>query len=86
MSRGAEAFSTVVERSPLRVYTVDSQSRIRNVSAGAMPAFRNVTPLIGRDFEEAIRSTWPEAFADEAISEQRLRTVTNTTRLTSSIT
>jgi signal transduction histidine kinase len=56
-----------VERSPLGIYTVDSQFRIRNVSAGAMPAFRNVEPLIGRDFAEVMRILWPESFAGEAI-------------------
>ncbi|MGH8611031.1 MAG: hybrid sensor histidine kinase/response regulator, partial [Gammaproteobacteria bacterium] len=31
------------------------------------PAFRNVQPLIGRDFGEAIRIIWPEPFASEVI-------------------
>jgi PAS domain S-box-containing protein len=67
LRRNAETFATLVEQSPLGIYTVDSQFRIRNVSAGAMPAFRNVRPLIGRDFGEVMRILWPDRFADEAI-------------------
>ena len=65
--RNAEALAAIVERSPLGIYTVDSQFRVRNVSAGAMPAFRNVHPLIGRDFGEVMRVLWPESFASEAV-------------------
>ncbi|MGA1986036.1 MAG: PAS domain-containing protein [Candidatus Sulfotelmatobacter sp.] len=65
--RNAEALAALVEQSPLGIYTVDSQFRVRNVSAGAMPAFRNVRPLIGRDFAEVMRILWPESFAGEAI-------------------
>ena len=67
LRRNAEAFAALVEQAPLGIYTVDSQFRVRNVSAGAMPAFRNVEPLIGRDFGEVMRILWPEAFASEAI-------------------
>ena len=55
LRRNAEAFAALVEQAPLGIYTVDSQFRVRNVSAGAMPAFRNVQPLIGRDFAEVMR-------------------------------
>jgi PAS domain S-box-containing protein len=67
LRRNAEALAALVERSPLGIYTVDSQFRIRNVSAGAMPAFRNVQPLIGRDFGQVMRILWPESFASEAV-------------------
>jgi ABC-2 type transport system ATP-binding protein len=67
MHGNAEALAALVEQSPLGIYTVDSEFRVRNVSAGAMPAFRNVEPLIGRDFAEVMRILWPESFASEAI-------------------
>ena len=67
LRRNAETFAALVEQSPLGIYTVNSQFRISNVSAGAMPAFRNVQPLIGRDFGEVMRILWPEPFASEAI-------------------
>jgi PAS domain S-box-containing protein len=68
LRRNAETFAALVEQSPLGIYTVDSRFRLRNVSAGARPAFRNVQPLIGRDFAEVMRIVWPEPFASEAIS------------------
>jgi signal transduction histidine kinase/CheY-like chemotaxis protein len=68
LRRHAETFASLVEQSPLGIYTVDSQFRIRNVSRGAMPAFRNVTPLIGRDFAEAMHIIWPDSFAHETIA------------------
>lgn len=67
LRRNAATFATLVEKSPLGIYSVDSQFRIRHVSAGAMPAFRNVQPLIGRDFAEVMHILWPDAFANEAI-------------------
>ena len=67
LRRNAETFANLVEQSPLGIYTVDSHFQLRNVSAGAMPAFRNVQPLIGRDFGEVMRILWPEPFANEAI-------------------
>jgi PAS domain S-box-containing protein len=67
LQRNAEALAAIVEQSPLGVYTVDSEFRVRNVSVGAMPAFRNVHPLIGRDFAEVMRILWPESFASQAI-------------------
>lgn len=67
LRRHAETFATLVEQSPLGIYTVDSRFRIKHVSVGAMPAFYNVQPLIGRDFAEVMRIIWPEPFASEAI-------------------
>src|ERR1700723_841770 len=67
LRRNAEALAALVERSPLGIYTVDSEFRIRNASTGAMPAFRNVQPLIGRAFGEVMPILWPESFAAEAV-------------------
>ncbi|MGH7347618.1 MAG: PAS domain-containing sensor histidine kinase, partial [Candidatus Rokuibacteriota bacterium] len=67
LRRNAEMFSKLVDQSPFGIYIVDSEFRIAQVSTGAQPAFRNVQPLIGRDFGEAIRIIWPEPFASEVI-------------------
>ncbi|MGH8589827.1 MAG: histidine kinase dimerization/phospho-acceptor domain-containing protein, partial [Gammaproteobacteria bacterium] len=67
LRRNAETFSKLVDQSPFGIYTVDSEFRIAQVSTAAQPAFRNVRPLIGRDFGEAIRIIWPEPFASEVI-------------------
>jgi PAS domain-containing protein len=55
----------LVERCPFGIYIVDSQFRIANVNAGSKDGtFRNVRPLIGRRFDEAIRIIWPESVAE----------------------
>lgn len=66
--RSAETFAALVEQSPLGIYTVDADFRIANVSAGAAPAFRNVQPVIGRDFAEVMHTIWPEPFASEVLA------------------
>ena len=67
-ARLAEMSAKLVEQSPFGTYIVDAQFRIAHVSAGALPPFRNVRPLIGRDFAEAIRIIWPEPFASQVIA------------------
>ncbi|HEY7119412.1 MAG TPA: PAS domain-containing protein, partial [Tepidisphaeraceae bacterium] len=67
LRRTAEALRALVEESPLGIYTVDSDFRIAQVSRGAMPAFQNVQPIIGRDFADVMHTIWPDSFADEAI-------------------
>ncbi len=67
LRRSARTFAMLVEQSPLGIYTVDADFRVANVSVGAHPAFRNVQPVIGRDFAEVMHTLWPEKFADEAI-------------------
>ncbi len=66
--RSAETFAILVEQSPLGIYTIDSRFRLKNVSAGALHTFRNVQPLIGRDFAEVLRAIWPEPFASHAVA------------------
>lgn len=65
--RNSEALAELIARCPLGIYTVDSDFRVAHVSEGAMPAFRNVQPVIGRDFAEVMNTLWPPEFADEAI-------------------
>lgn len=67
LRRNAATFSKLIDQSPFGIYTVDSEFRIAQVSTGAQQAFRNVQPLIGRDFGEAMRIIWPEPFASEII-------------------
>jgi PAS domain S-box-containing protein len=62
-----ETFQHLVEGSPFGVYVVDSEFRVALVGAGAKEYFKNVAPLIGRDFAEVIRVVWPEPYASEII-------------------
>lgn len=62
-----DTFKNLVAGSPFGIYTVDADFRIAHVSNGAQKVFENVRPLIGRDFDEALRIIWPEAFAREVV-------------------
>lgn len=66
-----DTFRNLVEQSPFGIYTVDADFRLAHVSKGALPAFENVNPLIGRDFDEALHILWPEPFASDAIARFR---------------
>src|SRR5207302_8021462 len=64
-----EAFSKLVENAPFGIYVVDSHFRIAQMNGGSRAgAFRNVQPVIGRDFSEVMRILWPEPVAAEIIS------------------
>ncbi|HKY71509.1 MAG TPA: PAS domain S-box protein [Nitrospira sp.] len=62
-------FRELVERSPFGTYIVDSCFRIAQMNeAGQRGAFRNVSPVIGRDFAEVMRILWPEPVAADIIA------------------
>ena len=67
LRRNRDTFVHLVQNSPFGVYVVDSQFRLRLVSAGSQKVFQNVRPLIGRDFAEVLRAIWEEPFATQAI-------------------
>lgn len=66
-----ETFRHLVETSPFGVYVVDADFKLVTVSTGARRYFRNINPLIGRDFGEIMRTLWPEPFADETVARFR---------------
>jgi PAS domain S-box-containing protein len=69
VSLSQKTFYELVERSPFGTYVVDSQFRIAQMNAASQTgAFRNVRPVIGRDFTEAMRILWPEPVAAEIIA------------------
>ena len=69
MSQSEARFRELVERSPFGTYVVDSHLRILHMNdAGQHGAFRNVRPIIGRDFSEAMRILWPEPVATDIIA------------------
>jgi PAS domain S-box-containing protein len=68
-SRVQRTFFELVERAPFGIYIVDSRLRIVQMNAGSQTGtFRNVRPIIGRDFAEAMRILWPEQVATEIIA------------------
>ncbi len=58
LRRNEALFSTLVEQAPTGVYVVDSQFRLQQVNALALPAFENVNQHIGRDFSEVMHILW----------------------------
>ena len=66
--RSAETFAALIEQSPLGIYVVDSNFQIAIVSLGSKPAFKNVQPVVGRDFGEVMQTIWEKEYADEIIA------------------
>jgi two-component system, chemotaxis family, CheB/CheR fusion protein len=60
-------FEALIDASPVGIYLVDADFRIKFVSRSARPVFGNIGQLIGRDFVEVIHILWPEAYADEIV-------------------
>jgi PAS domain S-box-containing protein len=55
------------ETSPLGIYLVDADFRIRQVNATAAPVFSQIPDLIGRDFDEVLHRLWSREYADEIV-------------------
>ncbi|MBC7740052.1 MAG: PAS domain-containing protein [Candidatus Saccharibacteria bacterium] len=62
-----DTFRDLVDHSPFGIYVVDADFRLVQVSDGAQKVFKNVRPLLGRDFADVLSILWPEPFASEAI-------------------
>jgi len=72
ISQSQKTFYDLVERAPFGIYIVDSRFRIAHMNIGSQNgAFRNVRPLIGRPFNEAMHILWPDQVAEEIISHFR---------------
>ena len=64
-------FEALFDASPVGMYLVDAEFRIRLVSRTARPIFGDIGELIGRDFVEAIRILWPPETADTIVASFR---------------
>ncbi len=58
LRQNALLFSTLIEQAPVGVYVVDAEFRLQQVNSVAMPAFANVRPLLGRNFDEVMEILW----------------------------
>jgi len=83
LAQNAALFSQVVEQAPGGVYVVDSQFRMHQINAKALPVFACAHPLIGRDFNEVLEIVWGPEFGPE-ISEIFRHTLTTGERYISS--
>jgi PAS domain S-box-containing protein len=67
-----KTFSDLIEGAPFGIYIIDSQFRIAMMNTGSQNnAFRNVRPLIGRNFSEAMHTLWPDEVAEEILGHFR---------------
>ncbi|MEM5473506.1 PAS domain-containing protein [Hoeflea sp. AS60] len=71
MRSAYQSYLRLIENNPFGVYLVDSKFRLVQVSQGTESVFRNVEPLLGRDFAEILRILWPEPMATELIERFR---------------
>lgn len=59
-------FETLLHQAPIGMYLIDSDFRIRDVNVAARSVFENIPgDIIGRDFNEVLRSLWEKKFAHE---------------------
>jgi PAS domain S-box-containing protein len=63
--QNAALFTTLIEQAPTGVYVIDSQFRMQQVNALALPVFNAVRPLIGRDFSEVLQIIWGPDLGDQ---------------------
>ncbi|MFZ5907080.1 MAG: PAS domain S-box protein [Nitrospirota bacterium] len=69
VSQNQSTFRELVEHAPFGIYIVDSRFRIIQMNeASQNGAFRNVRPVIGRNFSEAMHVLWPEPIAAEIVA------------------
>lgn len=69
LARSRETFFELVERAPFGIFVVDSNFRIVQMNAGSQnKAFRNVRPVIGRDYGEVMHILWPGEVAEQIIA------------------
>jgi PAS domain S-box-containing protein len=63
----AAQHETLLNQSPLGVYLIDSEFRIREVNPVATLLFGDIPNLVGRDFDEVIHILWERNYADEIV-------------------
>ena len=70
--RAQQMVFDLVEHAPFGIYVVGADYRIVSMNRRAQAgAFRNIRPIIGRDFAETMRILWPEAVAADIVDRFR---------------
>ncbi|HEV7490400.1 MAG TPA: ATP-binding protein, partial [Rhodanobacteraceae bacterium] len=64
-------FETLLNESPLGVFLLDAEFRLREANPPARARFASVPDFMGRDFSEIVRLTTPPPFAGEIIARFR---------------
>ena len=71
LRKNHDTFFNLIQNAPFGLYVVDSQFRLQQVSTASQKVFANVQPLIGRDFEEVLRTLWSDPFVSDALAQFR---------------
>lgn len=65
LRRNEALLFALVEEAPLGMYVINSRFQLVQANPPACAAFRNVSPLVGRDFGEVLHAVWPPRIADQ---------------------
>ena len=60
LKRNHDTFVRMIENAPFGVYVVNEKLQICQVSKQSLQTFKNIDPLIGRDFGEVMHILWYE--------------------------
>ena len=60
-------FEALLNTAPLGVHLVDQDFRIQHVNPIALPFFKDLPDLIGRDFDEVVHIVWEKERADDLV-------------------
>ncbi len=71
LRRNEALFTALIQQAPIGVYAVDAELRLLQMNTKALPVFKNVDPLIGRDFAEIVGIIWPRRVAAQVVARFR---------------
>ena len=63
----APYLQTLFDESPLGIYLIDADFRIRAVNPKALSVFGDSADLIGSDFDNIVHLIWEKDFADDIV-------------------
>jgi signal transduction histidine kinase len=64
--RNEALFAAMLNQAPFGVHVIDDQLRIVQINPKALPVFRNIQPLLGRNIGEVLRMLWKKRVAAAA--------------------
>lgn len=71
LRRNEALFSALIGVAPVGVYVVNARFQLQQTNPLAMKVFKNINPLIGRDFSEIVCILWPKRAAHEVVNHFR---------------
>lgn len=71
LQRSEALFSALIAQAPFGIFVVDAQFRLHQVNVRALAVFKDIEPLIGRDFSEIHHLLWSKRVSDGIIKQFR---------------